>query len=92
MKELDEAGKLFIGNREDAFSCLTEDSDITHILTIESEPLSDTEMFDKGRGFEIALKHIECLDNLSADLLVHFDDCIKFINSGIASGKVLVHW
>ena len=90
MKEICKDG-FYIGNREDAFACLTEDTDITHILTVEAEPLSSTDIFDKG-GDDIQLKHVRCLDQLEADLLSHLDDCIQFIEKGLKDGKVLVHW
>ena len=82
---------LYIGNKDDAFKCLTESTDITHILTIEAEPLSETDKYDKC-SHEITLKHIQCLDQLQADLLSHLDECIQFIENGLKNGKVLVHW
>lgn len=90
MKEILEDG-LFIGNREDAFACLTQDSDITHILTIEAEPLASTDKYDKGDQ-NIVLKHINCLDQLEADLLSNLGECIDFIQDGLMNGRVLVHW
>ena len=90
MKEICKDG-LYIGNREDAFTCLTEDTDITHILTIEAEPLSGTDNeYDKG-GNDILLKHVRCLDQLEADLLSYLDECIQFIVKSLRDGKVLVH-
>ena len=90
MKEICEVG-VYIGNREDAFTCLTEDTDIKYVLTVEAEPLSDTDKYDKG-SHDITLKHVYCLDQLQADLLSHLDDCIQFIEKGLKDGKVLVHW
>ena len=92
MKEICKDG-LYIGNREDAFTCLTEDTDIRHILTIEAEPLSGTDIkYDKGGTNDIMLKHVRCLDQLEADLLTYLDECIQFIMRGLSDGKVLVHW
>jgi dual specificity phosphatase 12 len=90
MKEIRNNG-LYIGNREDAFTCLTQDTNITHILTIEAEPLSGTDKYDKG-SHDIILKHVQCLDQLQADLLSHLDECIHFIEKGLKNGRVLVHW
>ena len=91
MKEICKDG-LYIGNKDNAFTCLTEEGiDITHILTIEAEPLSDSERYDKG-SHEVTLKRIRCLDQLEADLLSHLDECIQFIEDGLKSGRVLVHW
>ena len=91
MKEVYKDG-LYIGNREDAFTCLTEDTQITYILTVEAEPLSSTDTkYDKG-DHNILLKHVQCLDQLHADLLSHLGECIQFIEKGLKNGRVLVHW
>lgn len=82
---------LCIGNREDGFTCLTQDTEITHILTIDAEPLARTQEFRKG-NHDIIIKHIQCLDQLEADILSHLDECIRFIERGIENGRVLVHW
>ena len=85
MKQI--CGDVFIGNREDALSCLTDDKEIKNILTIENEPLDPAE--ENGN---FLLKHVKCLDEPEGDLLSHLDDCIEFIQERVKNSKVLVHW
>ena len=80
-------GDVFIGKREDALSCLTDGKEIKNILTIESELLHPAE--ENGN---FLLKQVKCLNEPEADLLSHLDDCIEFIQEGVKSSKVLVHW
>ena len=82
-------GNIFIGNREDALSCLSGDKEgVKRILTVDSEPVCSTQVDDSV----LALKHVSCLDEPEADLLSHFDSCIEFIKEGVNYCKVLVHW
>ncbi|GJQ67358.1 MKP-4 [Trypoxylus dichotomus] len=60
---------------------------ITHILTIDTCPLPRY----VEEGNKLTTKFVQLSDQPKEDLLSHFDDCITFIEDGLAKGVVLVH-
>ena len=69
--------------------CATEKlkkNGISHILTIETRPVS--RQFSKG--FET--KFVHAFDMDSQDLLSQLEGCFKFIDEARPAGGVLVHW
>lgn len=62
---------------------------ITHILSVDSmdsSPLLST-------SGDVSRKWINVLDEVTADLLSHMDDCFLFIQEAVhGGGAALVHW
>lgn len=77
---------LYIGDINDACNnILKQKLNITHILTVESRPLS-LQMID-GANYH----YVHLLDMEDCDLLSHLPSCIQFMQQGRQHGAVLVH-
>ncbi|KAJ3656315.1 hypothetical protein Zmor_015400 [Zophobas morio] len=80
---------LYLGCRQAAEDInVLKNHNITHILTIEDEPLS--EEITKNECF--TTKHIFLYDlQYNQNLISHLDDTYTFISEGLTKGTVLVH-
>lgn len=79
--------RLLWGNVDDAIQLATDNSRaITHVLTIDSQPVSQL------NNSPLYVKYIQALDTPFTDLLDQIEQCVQFINLGVDQGKVLVHW
>jgi dual specificity phosphatase 12 len=79
--------RLYLGDIDDAYKStdLIETKGVTHLLTIDSKPLS----VEARHGF--IYLHVHALDTNDFDLLRELDTCIQFIDEGRKNGAVLVH-
>ena len=61
---------------------------ITHVLTIDTEPLK----YDVQEN--ITYKFVYCVDMPEADILSSFEQCFKFIDEALtgSQGAILIHW
>nr|XP_006817535.1 PREDICTED: dual specificity protein phosphatase 12-like [Saccoglossus kowalevskii] len=76
---------LYLGCRADAYDVQAlRAAKITHILTIELEPL-------EIHSNNFTYNFIQVADLPDKDLLSHFPECIAFIEDGIRKGGVMVH-
>ncbi|KAK9736711.1 Dual specificity phosphatase, catalytic domain [Popillia japonica] len=82
------AQNLYLGSLSAAKNIQTLTScKITHILTIDTCPLPRHILELK----HLTVKYVQLSDQPKEDLLSHFDNCISFIEDGLANGAVLVH-
>ena len=78
---------LYLGGVDEAYK--TDEllkKGITHILTIEHNPL------ELKATTNFTYKYICEHDLEGVDLLNHFEECNAFIEEGRAAGGVYVHW
>ncbi|XP_070532114.1 dual specificity protein phosphatase 12-like isoform X1 [Ptychodera flava] len=76
---------LYIGCRADAYDVeALKAANITHILTLEYEPLE----INSG---DFKYNFVRVSDVPNEDILSHFPECLEFVEEGIRKGGVLVH-
>ncbi|XP_077986229.1 dual specificity protein phosphatase 12-like [Glandiceps talaboti] len=76
---------LYLGCRDDAYNFeALKAANISHILTIECEPL-------EIQRNDFKYKFVCVPDQAKSDLLSHFPECLEFVDEGVRKGGVLVH-